>query len=49
MQNLDTSLYVLPVKVFSVIEFHYPTFADTETIVAKCCSNITRMDRRIEG
>ncbi|QFS47443.1 hypothetical protein GXM_04935 [Nostoc sphaeroides CCNUC1] len=49
MQNLDASLYVLTVKVFSVIDFHYPIFADTETIVAKYCSNIIRMLRRMEG
>ncbi len=49
MQNLDRSLYALPVKVFSVIDFHYPIFADTETILAKYCSKITRMNRRMEG
>lgn len=46
MQNLDINLYVLLVKDFSVLDFHYPIFADAETIVAKYCSKISRMVRR---
>ena len=49
MQNIDRKLYVLPVKDFSVFDFHYPIFADTETIVAKYCSNTIRMVKRMEG
>lgn len=49
MQNIDRKLYVLPVKDFSVLDFHYPIFADTETIVAKYCSNPIRMVKHMEG
>ena len=46
---MDRNLSVLPVKDFSVFDFHYPIFADTETIVAKYSSNTIRIVRHGEG
>lgn len=49
MQNIYKNLSVLPVKDFSILDFHYPIFADAETIVAKYCSNTIRIVKRMEG